>query len=237
MDNDVTSAINQVKTIIEEFERICEVCYNLEIEQLPKHLTGQLLRLENLSNSLKYHFDRGFCAKEIQEAVCKMNWKVLCDYDVEGSTEEEEHAISYAIINLSGIARADERHPTEAPSEPKSLDELLSFVPAEHLGAAKQAFERLLQDETIKRVENKFEWLKTPKIVLIGYFAYKGNVDWKMNDGRGYSWKPFADLFGVKASSLKDWYNQSKVGNGTRRINKNCKYIDNIFNQAKEKFP
>lgn len=237
METQVFAEIERLKEYVERLSS--DIGWKEEFE-------GDLNELKEGFRLLSCWFERDVCAKEIREAVYYICNQLnnLIDYNQRMTAQERLSVAQLTKNHLSVFYIGESLHteghqPTaeEVSAESKSLDELLSFVPAEHQESAKHAFERLLHDGTIKRFENKFEWLKAPKIVLMGYFAYKGNVDWKMKDGRGYSWKPFADLFGVKASSLKDWYNQSELGNGTRRLNNNCKYIDNIFAQAKEKFP
>ena len=103
MDKNVVVALGESKTIIEFFE----LYVNIGVERFPDCFTDMLWELEKYSNSLKYHFDNGICAKEIQEAVRKMNWKVFCDEDclIQGSTDEEERALYDVVKNLRTIAQ------------------------------------------------------------------------------------------------------------------------------------
>ena len=103
MDIKVASALGESKMIIEFFE----LYVNIGVERFPDYFTGELLRLDELALQLNDWFERGICAKEIQEAVCKMNWEVFCDEDclIQGSTDEEERALYDVVKNLGTIAQ------------------------------------------------------------------------------------------------------------------------------------
>ena len=126
------------------------------VEQFQDWYSNCISSLKTFSDSLKEFYDDGICPQIIQEAFSKMDWQIL--YKVKVSSSKDMGLLRETIKNFKAIVPANECKPTEeAPSEPDSqeellsLEELLSFVPAEHLEAAKQAFERLLQDGTIKQ--------------------------------------------------------------------------------------
>ena len=208
------------------------------VEQFQDWYSNCISSLKTFSDSLKELYDDGICPQIIQEAFSKMDWQIL--YKVKVSSSKDMGLLRETIKNFKAIVPANECKPTEvAPSEPESpeellsLEELLSFVPAEHLEAAKHAFERLLQDGTIKRAGNRFEWLKEPKNGLIWYFAANANVEWSLIPSNGnFRWKPFAELFGVDSARFIEWQNKtqwSKSAKGIRNLPKGFEYIEELF--------
>ena len=210
------------------------------VEQFQDYYSDRIRSLQKFSDSLKELYDDGICPQIIQEAFSKMDWQIL--YKVKGGSGKDMGLLRETIKNFKAIVPANECRPTEeAPSEPESqeellsLEELLSFVPAEHLEAAKNAFERLLHDGTIKRTGNRFEWLKEPKNGLIWYFAANANVEWKLMPSNGkFRWKPFAELFGVESNRFKEWQNKTQWGTGGKtkgiwNLPEGFEYIEELF--------